>query len=77
MFLSENAIQTILESLDLRRKLGEILICSDDWIRRLANRNDRNGDLTKYKVIQKIVEETKMDVADILVDEKPVPQLSK
>jgi hypothetical protein len=77
MFLSENAIKALLKSLDLRRKLGEILVCSDDWIRRLANRNDRNGDLTKYNVVQKIVEETKMDVNDILVNEKPVPQLSK
>jgi hypothetical protein len=77
MFLSENAIKALLESLDLRRKLGEILVCSDDWIRRLANRNDRNGDLTKYKVVEKIVEETKMNLDDILVNEKPEPQLSR
>lgn len=77
MFLSEKAIQTILESLELRRKLGEILLCSDDWIRRLANRNQQNGDLTKFKIVEKILAETGMKLDDVLVEEKQVSQLSK
>lgn len=77
MFLSEKAQEAVLTSLVLRMDIGKELSRSEDRIRRVAQLNERNNDLTKYSVLQILQKETKMDVSDILVHEKPVPQLSK
>lgn len=77
MILSKQVVDLIIESIPLRQKLGLALTFTDEWVKQRARQNKPNGPLTTYTAIQIIQEETKMDVQDILVDEKPVPQLSK
>lgn len=74
MFLSEKAKEAVLTNRDLRMDIGKELSRSEDRVRRLAQANDRNNDLTKYRVVLIIQEGTKMAVEDILVNEKPVLQ---
>lgn len=69
MILTKKTVQWILESLDLRRDIGKALDCSDDWIRRLAKKNEPNSDLTKYEALRAIREFTKLSDQQILVDE--------
>jgi hypothetical protein len=71
MFLSEKAKEAVLTNRDLRMDIGKELSRSEDRVRRLAQANDRNNDLTKYRVVLIIQEGTKMAVEDILVNEKP------
>jgi hypothetical protein len=74
MFLSEKATEAILTNRDLRMDIGKEISRSEDRVRRIAQSNDRNNDLTKYSVVMIIQEETKMAVEDILVNEQPVLQ---
>jgi hypothetical protein len=77
MILSQHIVDLIIESIPLRQKLGLALTFTDEWVKQRARQNKPNGPLTTYQAIQIISEETKMDVNEILVNEKPVPQLSK
>jgi len=76
MKLKDTVIQRILETgSDLSLNLAKVLGFTQDWIKKLAKKNDNNGPLTTMAAIDVIKQD--MDTTDeskILVSEnQPVP----
>jgi hypothetical protein len=74
MKLSQPVASRIIDDILFRQKIGIVLSVTDAWVKTLAQKNKPNGPLTTHSVVQLIIEETKMAVEEILVNEKPVLQ---